>query len=86
MKFSGLDAAATAMIIVDFDRIIRYANASAENLFNTGSKMLLGKSINSIFINAGVVNEIISLASQNDCTFKAIDKTNTFFGRTSKDW
>ena len=85
MKFPGLDAAATAMIIVDFDRIIRYVNASAENLFNTGSKILLEKPIDSIFINAGVVNEIISLASQNDCTFKAIDKTNNIFANPEND-
>jgi len=85
MKFPGLDAAATAMIIVDFDRIIRYVNASAENLFNTGSKILLEKPVDSIFINAGVVNEIISLASQNDCTFKAIDKTNNIFANPEND-
>ncbi|MAW34241.1 MAG: PAS domain-containing sensor histidine kinase [Proteobacteria bacterium] len=85
MKFPGLDAAATAIIIVDSNRIIRYVNASAENLFNTGSKILLEKPIDSIFINAGVANEIISLASQNDCTFKAIDKTSNIFARPEND-
>ena len=76
MKFSGLDAAATAMMVLDSSRIIRYANPSAENFFNTSTKNLLDKVIDCIFISPNIINEIISLASENDCTFKSLDQTS----------
>ncbi len=76
MKFPGLDAAATAIMILDSSRTIRYANPSAENFFNASTKTLLNKAIDSVFIRPNIINEIIGLASENDCTFKSLDQTN----------
>ncbi len=85
MTFPGLDAAATAIILLDSKRIILYANPSAENLFNTSSKTLLNQPINLFFKTPEIINEVISLATKNDCTFKSLDNTHNIYSVRSND-
>ncbi|HYN12482.1 MAG TPA: nitrogen regulation protein NR(II), partial [Burkholderiales bacterium] len=40
--FSGLDLLATAVVALDDDFVVRYANPAAENLLATGARSLLG--------------------------------------------
>jgi two-component system, NtrC family, nitrogen regulation sensor histidine kinase GlnL len=42
LSFAGLDLLATAVVVLDDDFIVRYANPAAENLLTTGAKSLLG--------------------------------------------
>jgi two-component system nitrogen regulation sensor histidine kinase GlnL len=42
LSFAGLDLLATAVVVLDDDFIVRYANPAAENLLTTGAKSLIG--------------------------------------------
>jgi two-component system nitrogen regulation sensor histidine kinase GlnL len=42
LSFAGLDLLATAVVVLDDDFIVRYANPAAENLLSTGAKSLIG--------------------------------------------
>jgi two-component system nitrogen regulation sensor histidine kinase GlnL len=48
-SFSGLDLLATAVVALDDDFIVRYANPAAENLFATGAKSLIGQPFLALF-------------------------------------
>ena len=41
-NFSGLDLLATAVVALDAQLVIRYANPAAENLLETGARSLRG--------------------------------------------
>jgi two-component system, NtrC family, nitrogen regulation sensor histidine kinase GlnL len=42
LSFAGLDLLATAVVVLDEDFVVRYANPAAENLLTTGAKSLIG--------------------------------------------
>jgi two-component system, NtrC family, nitrogen regulation sensor histidine kinase GlnL len=42
LSFAGLDLLATAVVVLDDDFVVRYANPAAENLLTTGAKSLIG--------------------------------------------
>jgi two-component system nitrogen regulation sensor histidine kinase GlnL len=48
-SFSGLDLLATAVVALDDDFVVRYANPAAESLFATGAKSLIGQPFLSLF-------------------------------------
>jgi two-component system nitrogen regulation sensor histidine kinase GlnL len=48
-SFSGLDLLATAVVALDDEFVVRYANPAAENLFATGAKSLIGHPFLSLF-------------------------------------
>ena len=41
--FAGLDLLATAVVVVDDEFVVRYANPAAENLLSTGARSLIGQ-------------------------------------------
>jgi two-component system nitrogen regulation sensor histidine kinase GlnL len=47
--FSGLELLATAVVALDEDLVVRYANPAAENLLSTGAKSLAGQSFLALF-------------------------------------
>jgi two-component system, NtrC family, nitrogen regulation sensor histidine kinase GlnL len=47
--FSGLELLATAVVALDEDFVVRYANPAAENLLATGAKSLLGQPFLALF-------------------------------------
>ena len=47
--FAGLDLLATAVVALDDELVVRYANPAAENLFATGAKSLIGHPFLSLF-------------------------------------
>ena len=42
-SFAGLDLLATAVVVLDDDFMVRYANPAAENLLTTGARSLIGQ-------------------------------------------
>ena len=48
-SFSGLDLLATAVVALDDDFVVRYANPAAESLFATGAKTLIGQPFLALF-------------------------------------
>ncbi|MDO8313796.1 MAG: nitrogen regulation protein NR(II) [Rugosibacter sp.] len=45
LAFGGLDLLSSAVVLVDENQVIRYANPSAENLFAVSSRLLVGQSL-----------------------------------------
>ncbi len=66
---AGLDLLATAIVIVDSDLVVRFANPAAENLFELSSKSFVGHPITGIFENDRVLGAAIDYARVNHCSY-----------------
>ena len=49
LTFPGLEALATAVVLLDADRIVRYVNPAAENLFAFSAKNIVGQALDRVF-------------------------------------
>ena len=66
---AGLDLLATAIVIVDRDLVVRYANPAAENLFEFSSKSFVGHTVTEIFEHDRVLGAAIGYARANNCSY-----------------
>jgi two-component system nitrogen regulation sensor histidine kinase GlnL len=69
---AGLDLLATAIVIVDRELIVRYANPAAENLFELSSKSFLGHTITETFED-GTLDAAIEYARSNNSSYTEHD-------------
>ncbi len=70
---AGLDLLATAIIIVDRELVVRFANPAAENLFELSSKSFVGNPVTEIFEHDRVLLNAISYACVNNCSYTEHD-------------
>jgi two-component system nitrogen regulation sensor histidine kinase GlnL len=70
---AGLDLLATAIVIVDRDLVVRFANPAAENLFELSSKNLVGNTIAELFEHDRVLGAAIDYARANNCSYTEHD-------------
>ena len=70
---AGLDLLATAIMIVDRELVVRYANPAAENLFELSSKSLVGNTITETFEHDRVLGAAIDYARTNNCSYTEHD-------------
>ena len=70
---AGLDLLATAIVIVDRQLAVRFANPAAENLFELSSKSLVGNMITEIFEHDAVLSAAIDYARSNNCSYTEHD-------------
>ena len=66
---AGLDFLATAIMLVDRELTVRYANAAAENLFELSTKALVGHTLADIFADDRVLGSAIDYARANNCSY-----------------
>jgi two-component system nitrogen regulation sensor histidine kinase GlnL len=59
---SGLDALATAVVLVDAALAVRYMNPAAENLFEMSSRNVMGQAIGDLFTETGLLMAAIAHA------------------------
>ena len=59
---SGLDALATAVVLVDAELAVRYMNPAAENLFETSSRNVAGQPLAGLFADMGLLAQAIENA------------------------
>ncbi len=71
--FAGLELLATAVIVLDHDLVLQYANPAAENLFEFSYRSISGQTVHKIFDNPGVFISGIDYAIANDCTYMEHD-------------
>ena len=69
---AGLDLLATAIVLVDHELTVHYANAAAENLFELSSKNFVGHTITEIF-QEGVLDAAVEYARVNNCSYTEHD-------------
>ena len=48
-SFAGLDLLATAVVVLDDEFTVRYANPAAENLLTAGARILIGQAFLGFF-------------------------------------
>ncbi len=70
---AGLDLLATAILLVDDRLTVRYANPAAENLFELGSRALVGHTVAEIFVDASVLSDAAGYARANNCSYTEHD-------------
>ena len=70
---AGLDLLSTAVLVLDPDRQVRYANPSAENLLATGARALIGTNVARFFSEPGRVSAAIDHSSNDNCSFTQHD-------------
>jgi two-component system nitrogen regulation sensor histidine kinase GlnL len=70
---AGLDLLATAIVIVDRELVVRYANPAAENLFELSSKSFVGNTITETFEHDRVLGAAIDYARTNNCSYTEHD-------------
>lgn len=77
---TGLDLLGTAIVLVDQEKTVHYANPSAEHLFEASSKSFVGHSIPEIFQD-DVLDAAIEYARVNHCGYTENDLRIGAFGR-----
>ncbi|MEK7835798.1 MAG: histidine kinase dimerization/phospho-acceptor domain-containing protein, partial [Pseudomonadota bacterium] len=70
---AGLDFLATAIMLVDRELTVRYANAAAENLFELSTRALVGHTLADIFGDDRVLGNAIDYARANNCSYTEHD-------------
>ncbi len=70
---AGLDLLATAIVLVDQDLTVYYANPAAENLFELSSKSLVGHTVKEIFRDDPVLSAALDYARTNHCSYTEHD-------------
>ena len=81
-NLAGLDLLATAIMLVDRELTVRYANPAAENLFELGAKALVGHTLVEIFADDRVLVSAIEYARANNCSYTEHDLELGAVGRS----
>src|SRR3990170_3983519 len=77
---AGLDLLATAIVLVDQELTVRYANPAAENLFELSSKGFVGHTVTEIF-EESMLDAAIEYARSNHCSYTEHDLQIGALGR-----
>lgn len=80
-SLDGLDLLSSAVVILDGDGRIAYANAAAENLLESSFKALANQRIDQLFLNGEHLTEIFQEAVQHRFADKRLDLTLERIGR-----
>ena len=79
--FHGLELLAAAVILLDEDLLMQYANPAAENLFESSSKTMVGYPLSKIFNDAGTLLSAVDYALANNCSYIEHDLRLAAIGR-----
>jgi len=68
-NYTGLDALATAVILLDTEHVVRYVNPAAENLLAISTKNIVGAPLNKVIAEPELVIAAVKYASENNCGY-----------------
>ena len=80
-SFAGLDLLATAVVVLDDEFVVRYANPAAENLLTTGAKSLIGQPFLAFFAERTELERALEEARITHWDYSAQNVTYTRGGR-----
>ncbi|UCH48194.1 MAG: PAS domain-containing protein [Betaproteobacteria bacterium] len=69
LAYPGLETLATAVVLLDDARTVRYMNPAAQNLFEVSVKHIVGHSLTRVFEDAAPVLAAIDYASTHNCSY-----------------
>ena len=76
-SFAGLDLLATAVVVVDEELVVRYANPAAENLLTAGAKSLIGQPFLGLFAERAELERSLAEARVTHWDYSAQNVTYT---------
>ena len=82
-SLDGLDLLSSAVIILDADGRITYANAAAENLLESSFKSLAQRKLDELFLNGENLAQVFNQAVRREFAAKRLDLTLERSGRES---
>ncbi|HTT13572.1 MAG TPA: nitrogen regulation protein NR(II) [Burkholderiaceae bacterium] len=65
-RYAGLELLSTAVIVIDADARVAFANQSAEHLFEVSRRILVGQLVSRLFIDEIVIDRMLAAARAND--------------------
>jgi two-component system nitrogen regulation sensor histidine kinase GlnL len=80
-SFSGLELLPTAVVALDDELVVRYANPAAESLLATGAKSLIGQAFLDLFAERGPLESTLNEARSVHWDYSARNVTYTRPGR-----
>lgn len=80
-RLDGLDLLASAVIVLNAEGQIVYANPAAENLLENSSKLLVGQCLRDLFINNEELMSVFTQALQHQFADQRLDLTLERIGR-----
>jgi two-component system nitrogen regulation sensor histidine kinase GlnL len=81
LSFAGLDLLATAVVVLDDEFVVRYANPAAENLLTTGAKSLIGQPFLAFFAERPALERALEEARITHWDYSSQNVTYTRAGR-----
>ena len=69
IRFIGLDALATAVVLLDMELVVRYVNPAAENLLAISAKNIVGMPLDRVITDPELMIASVNYASENNCTY-----------------
>ncbi len=82
LSFPGLDALATAVILLDLDHVVHYLNPAAENLLAISAKNIVGMRLDKVIADPGLMIAAVNYASENNCSYTQHELLLTITGHT----
>ncbi len=69
LSFPGLDALATAVVLLDVDHVVQYVNPAAENLLAISAKNIVGTPLDRVIAEPELMIAAVNYANQNNCSY-----------------
>lgn len=69
VSYPGLETLATAVVVLDDARLVRYMNPAAENLFALSAKNIIGHSLAKVFEDASPIMGACEYADIHNCSY-----------------
>ena len=69
LSFAGLDALATAVILLDLRQVVQYVNPAAENLLAVSAKNIVGVALDKVISEPELMMSAVNYARENNCSY-----------------
>ena len=69
LSFPGLEALATAVVLLDTQLVVRYLNPAAENFLALSAKNIVGSPLDRVFLEAAPIASAVEYAAEHNCTY-----------------
>ena len=69
LSFPGLDALATAVVLLDMKLVVRYLNPAAENLLAISANNIVGTPIDRVMTDPELMVSAVNYARENNCSY-----------------
>ena len=85
LNSTGLDALATAVILLDTKHVVQYINPAAENLLAISAKNIVGMNLDRVIADPELMNAAVTYASENNCSYTQHELPLTIIGHARID-